>query len=112
MMAFLMVPKSISPRDLRGQVEANQVSVFDVNSMQSWQKAHVPGAKHLDPAAFTAGDLPSDKSASLVFYCGNPMCTKAPNAAKRANQMGYENVKVMSAGISGWVGGKMPTEAG
>jgi rhodanese-related sulfurtransferase len=111
MMAFLMGLKSISPADLDAQVKAKQVSVFDVNSTQSWQKAHVPGAKHLDPVAFTAGDLPSDKNAGLVFYCGNPMCSKAPNAAKRAKQMGYGNVKVMSAGISGWVGAKLPTEA-
>ncbi len=112
MMAFLMGLKSISPADLDKQVRAGQVSVYDVNSAQSWQKAHVPGAKHLDPGAFTADDLPQDKNASLVFYCGNPMCRKAPTAAKRARQMGYENVKVMSAGISGWIDGKMPTEAG
>jgi rhodanese-related sulfurtransferase len=111
-MAFLMGLKSISPADLRAQVEAKQVSVFDVNSQQSWQKAHVPGAKHLDPTGFTAGDLPGDKKASLVFYCGNPICRKAPAAAKRAQQMGYENVKVMSAGISGWIDNKMPTETG
>ncbi len=112
MMAFLMGLKSISPTELQAQIQSNKVSVFDVNSQQSWQKAHVPGAKHLDPAGFTAGDLPGDKNASLVFYCGNPMCRKAPTAAKRARQMGYENVKVMSAGISGWIDGKMPTEAG
>jgi rhodanese-related sulfurtransferase len=40
------------------------------------------------------------------------MCRKAPIAAKRAKQMGYENVKVMSAGISGWLGSNLPTEAG
>ncbi|HLX22947.1 MAG TPA: rhodanese-like domain-containing protein [Usitatibacter sp.] len=111
MMAFLMGLKSISPADLDQQVRAKQVNVYDVNSQQSWQKAHVPGAKHLDSTAFTEGDLPADKKASLVFYCGNPMCRKAPTAAKRAQQMGYENVKVMSAGISGWVGNHMPTES-
>jgi rhodanese-related sulfurtransferase len=112
MMALLMGLKSISPADLHQQVQAKQVSVFDVNSAQSWQKAHVPGAKNLDPANFVAGDLPSDKASNLVFYCSNPMCRKAPTAAKRARQMGYENVKVMSAGITGWVGKDLPTEAG
>ena len=112
MMAFLMGLKSISPDEVLKQVRAKQVAVFDVNSEQSWQKAHVPGAKHLDSGSFGAGDLPSDKNSSLVFYCGNPMCRKAPIAAKRARQMGYENVMVMSAGISGWIGSKLPTEAG
>ena len=112
MMALLMGLKSISPADLDEQVKAKRVAVFDVNSPQSWQKAHVPGAKNLDSRNFGAGDLPADKGSSLVFYCSNPMCRKAPIAAKRAKQMGYENVKVMSAGISGWVGGNFPTEAG
>ncbi|HTS85137.1 MAG TPA: rhodanese-like domain-containing protein [Usitatibacter sp.] len=112
MMAFLMGLKSISPAELRAQVEAKQVNVYDVNSSQSWQKAHVPGARHLDSTTFTESDLPADKNASLVFYCGNPLCRKAPTAARRAKQMGYENVKVMSAGISGWIDNSMPTEAG
>ena len=112
MMAFLMGLKSIAPADLQAQIQARHVSVYDVNSPQSWQKAHVPGAKHLDSTTFTAGDLPPDKAASLVFYCSNPLCRKAPTAAKRAKQMGYENVMVMSAGITGWVGSHLPTEAG
>jgi len=112
MMAFLMGLKSVSPSELQRQLEAKEVTVYDVNSEASWNKAHVPGARHLDSRAFTAGDLPQDKTAGLVFYCGNPMCSKAPIAAKRAKQMGYDNVKVMSAGISGWVASRMPTEGG
>ncbi len=112
MMAFLMGLKSVSPSELQAEIQSKRVTVFDVNSSQSWQKAHVPGAKHLDSGSFGAGDLPLDKNSSLVFYCGNPMCRKAPVAAKRAKQMGYENVRVMSAGITGWVGSNMPTEAG
>jgi len=40
------------------------------------------------------------------------MCRKAPNAARRAQRMGYGNVQVMRAGIKGWVAGEMPTESG
>jgi len=47
-----------------------------------------------------------------VFYCSNPLCRKAPSAARRAKQMGYTDVKVMSAGISGWLDAKLPTETG
>ncbi len=72
----------------------------------------MPGAANLDPADYTEGDLPTDKNAKLVFYCSNPMCRKAPNAALRAKKMGYTNVQVMSAGIRGWLGAKLPTEGG
>ncbi|HEX4779274.1 MAG TPA: rhodanese-like domain-containing protein [Usitatibacter sp.] len=111
MMAFLMGLKSVSPADLDALVAAKQVTVLDVNSAGSYAKAHIPGARNLDPEAFGSEDLPADKRSSLVFYCSNPLCRKAPIAAKRAKQMGYEDVKVMSAGINGWISSGLATEA-
>jgi rhodanese-related sulfurtransferase len=112
MFARLMGLKTISPSGLHEMLQTQQVTVIDVNSRQSWMKAHVPGAVNLDPIDFNETDLPSDKQSSLVFYCSNPMCRKAPNAARRVGKMGYGNVMVMSAGISGWLGNKLPTEGG
>lgn len=111
MIAWLMGLKAIAPRDLQeGLLRAQVIGVIDVNSMQSFAKAHVPGARHLDPDAFAATDLPADKAALLVFYCSNPLCRKAPLAARRAQQMGYADARVMSAGISGWIGAGLPTQ--
>lgn len=111
MMAFLMGLKTISPAELHRLVQQRAVTVFDVNSAQSWASAHVPGAKHLDPAGYQAAELPADKAALLVFYCSNPLCRKTPNAAKRAQGMGYGDVRVLSAGITGWTGENLPTES-
>jgi rhodanese-related sulfurtransferase len=72
----------------------------------------VPGALNLDPVAYSANDLPADKDATVVFYCSNFLCRKAPNAARRAEAMGYRRVQVMSAGISGWLSQNLPTESG
>jgi hypothetical protein len=47
--------------------------VYDNNSMDSWKQAHVPGAKWLDDENVQASDLPSDKSATLIFYCHNEL---------------------------------------
>src|SRR5690349_13157567 len=112
MMALLMGLKSISPADLLALTERRKVAIFDCNSRQSWASAHVPGAAHLDAQGYGPGQLPDDKATELVFYCGNPLCRKAPVAARRAKRMGYDNVRVMSAGISGWIAAKLPTEIG
>lgn len=112
MFAMLMGLKSISPSSLQELIRNGTVTVIDVNSRQSWMKAHVPGALNLDPVGYQASELPADKGADLVFYCSNPMCRKAPNAARRAKQMGYGNARVMSAGITGWLDANLPTEAG
>ena len=113
MFARLMGLKTISPDGLHRLAQnPERVAIIDVNSRQSWIRARVPGARNLDPAAYADSDLPPDKNAVLVFYCFNPMCRKAPNAARRAKKIGYNNVHVMSAGISGWLAARLPTESG
>ena len=113
MFARLMGLKTMSPERVHRLVRDHEpVTVIDVNSPGSWIKARVPGARNLDPVEYKDSDLPSDKNAVLVFYCSNPMCRKAPNAARRAKKMGYSDVHVMSAGISGWLAANLPTESG
>jgi len=46
--------------------------VFDNNGESRWKRSHVPGSRNLNPSAITASDLPSDKTATLVFYCSGP----------------------------------------
>ena|SRR5690349_5117115 len=45
--------------------------VYDNNPKESWVAGHVPGAKWLDEDKVTAAELPSDKAATLIFYCHN-----------------------------------------
>jgi rhodanese-related sulfurtransferase len=112
MFAQLMGLKTISPDALHQMLQKEPVTVIDVNSRQSWIAAHVPGAIHLDPVNYLDSDLPPAKESSLVFYCSNPFCRKAPNAARRAKSLGYTDVKVMPAGINGWLSAKLPTVGG
>lgn len=112
MFAQLLGLKTISPEALHQMIGSDHPTVVDVNAPLSWSTNRVPGAINLDPLGYSEGDLPPDKDTFLVFYCSNFMCRKAPNAARRARQMGYRNVRVMSAGISGWLNAKLPTESG
>ena len=112
MFALLMGLKTVTPERLHELVTGKSVTVIDVNSRDSWTSAHVPGALNLDPERYTERDLPAAKDAMLVFYCSNPLCRKAPNAARRARDLGYRDVRVMSAGIQGWLSAKLPTESG
>jgi rhodanese-related sulfurtransferase len=112
MLAFLMGLKTVDPATLRRRMESERIAVFDVNSGNSWRNARVPGARHLDPATFLESDLPNERDHALVFYCSNPFCRKAPMAARRAKQMGYREVHVLSAGISGWLAAGLPTDSG
>ncbi|HEY5810261.1 MAG TPA: rhodanese-like domain-containing protein [Povalibacter sp.] len=78
MFARLIGLKTISPAALQELMQQKAVSVVDVNSDQSWIKAHVPGAKHLDVAGYAQNDLPSNKDSFLVFYCSNSCAERHP----------------------------------
>ena len=112
MIARLMGLKTISPAELIDRLSEGQVVCFDVNSYQSWKQAHITGAQRLDPLVYTESELPADRHTPLVFYCSNLFCRKAPNAARRAIEMGYSKVFVMSAGLSGWLAANLPTQTG
>jgi rhodanese-related sulfurtransferase len=112
MLARLMGLQTVDPATLRRRMQSESLAIFDVNSRASWAQARIPGARHLDPQTFQESDLPPGHDAALVFYCSNPFCMKAPQAARRARKMGFEAVQVLSAGISGWLAAGMPAESG
>jgi len=112
MFARLMGVTTISPVELLALVERRAVTAIDVNARSSWLRAHVPGALTLDHANYQVCDLPTSLDAPIVFYCSNPLCRKAPLAARRAKGFGYTDIRVMSAGISGWMAAQLPTESG
>lgn len=93
----------ISIADLKKAIAEKKVVVIDVNGSNSYAKGHIPGAVDF---ASTGGDLssalPSDKDTLVVAYCGGPACSAYKKAAQKAADLGYTNVKHLSAGISGW----------
>ena len=83
-------------------IASKELYLFDNNSKDRWQKGHVPGARWVDFTALTEKDLPADKAAKLVFYCGSEKCMACHGGAKAALKLGYKNVFIMPAGIAGW----------
>jgi hypothetical protein len=43
--------------------------IYDANTKDSWLNGHVPSATWIDDENITAAQLPSERSALLVFYC-------------------------------------------
>jgi rhodanese-related sulfurtransferase len=110
MFAKLFGLRTIPTEEVERLLAEGKAVVIDNNHPHVWAQGHVPSAIHLDPGDYTEAGLPTDKSATLVFYCAGPLCPMAPGAARRAIKMGYQNVFVMSAGISGWLEENKPVE--
>jgi rhodanese-related sulfurtransferase len=108
-----MPDTEISVDQLERQLAAGNCQAVDANGgMTRKRLGTIPGAVLLtDYEAFALSELPSNKARELVFYCANEYCGASHEAAKRARVAGHTNVKVLPAGIAGWVkAGKATTK--
>ncbi len=96
---------NLSPQAVDELVAKKGCVPVDANGDSTREKYGVlPGAVLLSKVqGYDMSELPADKDAKLVFYCGGEKCTAAPTAAKLAVDSGYRDVNVMRAGIRGWV---------
>lgn len=100
--------------ELKKAIAEKTVTVIDVNGTESYKAGHIPTAIDYAASKETLDKaLPADKGALVVAYCGSPKCSAYKAAAKKAKELGYTNVKHLSAGISGWkdAGEKMEVPA-
>ena len=93
----------ISIEDLQKAILAKKVAIIDVNGQGSFQNGHIPGAINFSSQKQSLKKLlPSNKNTLIVAYCGGPSCRAYLRGAKAAAELGYNNVRHLSAGISGW----------
>ena len=103
----------ITPEEVRRRLGQPGFIAIDNNTCASFRRHHIPGARHLPMGTvhqLVFDDLSDNKHDTLVFYCYDALCGAGPFAAKRARNMGFENVFVMSAGLAVWLKKGYPVE--
>ncbi|GAB4345421.1 MAG: hypothetical protein Kow0089_22490 [Desulfobulbaceae bacterium] len=88
--------------------------IFDARNPEEYQEVHIRGAQSLPQKKFDeyVHILPADRSQLIVFYCNGVKCGKSRKAAKKAMELGYENVLVYAQGMPVWEEKGMPIYAG
>ena len=110
--AFAAEVPDITIPELKQAIEQKNVTLLDANGTASYSEGHIPGAADFNGhRGDLAKLLPSDKNALIVAYCGGPRCHAYQAAVDQAQQLGYTNIKHLSAGISGWKSAGEKTEA-
>ncbi len=68
-------------------------------------KGHIPGAVNIPFSEFDKKTnlLPEDKSTLLIYYCEGIKCKLSHKSAKKAQKLGYKNIKVYAKGYPEWV---------
>lgn len=79
-------------------------TLIDSRPLPRFQEGTIPGAINLPYPAFDKflDRLPKEKDKLLVFFCQGITCMMSPNSLRRAEAMGYSNVKVYREGWPEW----------
>ena len=88
--------------------------VIDARNPEEYQEVHIKGAVNAPQKKFSkyAHLLPKEKSTRIIFYCNGVKCGKSKKAAKKAIEMGYNNIFVYAEGMPVWEEKGMPIYAG
>lgn len=88
--------------------------VIDARNPEEYQEVHIKGAISIPEPKFAehACLLPTDKAATLVFYCNGVKCGKSKKAAVKAQAFGYKNILVYAEGMPVWEEKGLPIYAG
>jgi rhodanese-related sulfurtransferase len=85
---------------------ADTVMIIDSRPYKPmYVKGHIPGAVSIPDTDFDKKTdlLPKNKTALLIFYCGGLECKLSHKSAKKAESLGYTNVKVFAKGFPEWM---------
>lgn len=75
-----------------------------------YDNGHIPGAINIPDTQFDKLKhlLPEDKNKLLIFYCGGLDCMLSHDSAKKAEALGYTNIKVYAEGEPEWTKRGLP----
>ena len=82
------------------------VMIIDARPFKpKYVKGHIPMAVSMPNTKFDkmTDMLPQDKNALLIFYCGGLKCKLSHKSAKKAEALGYTNVKVFAEGYPAFI---------
>jgi sulfur-carrier protein adenylyltransferase/sulfurtransferase len=82
----------------------NGLVLVDVRESTEWDAGHIPGAKHVPRGYLESrieGAVGADRSQEIVIYCASGQ-RSALAAHTLRDELGYDNVKSMTGGITLW----------
>lgn len=98
--------RNIDANEVERLKEKDNVVLVNVLSEESFRSKHIPGSinipnESVDFEEQMRRQVPS-KQSRVIVHCSDPDCQASPTAAKRLEEIGYEDVMDFEAGLQGW----------
>lgn len=99
----------------RDEGERRAVLLVDPRSRSSYERARLPGARHLqltDVPLNRGRDPEIEAFRQIIVYGDNPGSAPARGMVKRMIALGYRNVRMFAGGVEEWRSRGQPVEQG
>ncbi|HSR54967.1 MAG TPA: rhodanese-like domain-containing protein [Alphaproteobacteria bacterium] len=106
--------ENITRERLQEMMDSEDVTLVEVLDEEYFRKFHLPDAINVPLSGNFEEEIQNavpDKSAPVVVYCMDEDCDASPEAARRMEDLGYENVFDYEAGKVDWKDAGLPVES-
>jgi rhodanese-related sulfurtransferase len=102
----------LSAAGLTQLINRDNPLLIDISPRENFEKAHIPGARHVAMSQFDPENKSLAKARDLpvVLICRSGMT--ASGAAKRLVKAGFTRVHVLSGGMQAWNQAQLPVAKG
>lgn len=103
--------KAIKKEQLKEWLDKDQVHLIEVLSEEQYDEMHIKGAINI-PLKRIGKEAREkfDKGDTIVVYCSDHECQSSPSAAKKLEDLGFNNVYDYEGGKKEWKEAGLPME--
>jgi rhodanese-related sulfurtransferase len=103
--------KNINIEELEQKLRNEEVILVEVLDKESYEKSHIKGAINIPLKEIGAqAKKRFNKGDEIVVYCSDRECKASPSAAKKLDNLGFENVYHFKGGKKEWKESGLPME--
>jgi rhodanese-related sulfurtransferase len=112
LMTLLRKYKELTPASLTLLMNRENPLLVDISPRDSYEKGHIPGAKHVLMSQFDpeSKDLAKAKDLPVVVICRAGQT--AQGAAQRLVKAGFQRVYFLGGGMGAWTQAQLPVAKG
>jgi rhodanese-related sulfurtransferase len=112
LMTLLRKYKELTPASLTLLMNRENPLLVDISPRDSYEKGHIPGAKHVLMSQFDpeSKDLAKAKDLPVVVICRSGQT--AQGAAQRLVKAGFQKVYFLGGGMGAWTQAQLPVAKG
>lgn len=112
LMTLLRKYKELTPAGLTLLMNRENPLLVDISPRDSYEKSHIPGAKHVLMSQFDpeSKDLAKAKDLPVVVICRAGQT--AQGAAQRLVKAGFQKVYFLGGGMGAWTQAQLPVAKG